>query len=45
VGAYLLILTEQAKELGLKGWVQNTSGGTVIGIIQGPNEEIESVDG
>lgn len=38
-----LISKEKAQELGLKGWVQNTQQGTVIGVVQGPEEEIEQM--
>lgn len=31
---------EQGKQLGLRGWCQNTQKGTVIGAIQGPPEKI-----
>lgn len=31
---------EQGKLLGLRGWCQNTSKGTVIGVIQGPSDKI-----
>ena len=34
---------EKGQDLGLKGWVQNTPQGTVIGIAQGPEEEIEQM--
>mmetsp|Transcript_17331 Transcript_17331/g.18070 ORF Transcript_17331/g.18070 Transcript_17331/m.18070 type:complete len:97 (-) Transcript_17331:39-329(-) len=34
---------EKAQELGLKGWVQNTEQGTVIGVAQGPEEDIEQL--
>lgn len=31
---------EQGKQLGLRGWCQNTLKGTVIGAIQGPPEKV-----
>ncbi|XP_078057087.1 acylphosphatase-2-like isoform X2 [Mustelus asterias] len=31
---------EQAKKLGLVGWVKNTAQGTVIGQMQGPAEKV-----
>lgn len=34
---------EQGKQLGLRGWCQNTARGTVIGTIQGPTEKVEEM--
>ncbi|CAG9787907.1 unnamed protein product [Diatraea saccharalis] len=34
---------QQADKLGLRGWCKNTSQGTVLGHIQGPSEQIESM--
>ncbi|XP_054712876.1 acylphosphatase-2-like isoform X2 [Uloborus diversus] len=34
---------EKGKELGLKGWVMNTSQGTVLGTMQGKEEKIEDM--
>ncbi|CAG5132514.1 unnamed protein product, partial [Candidula unifasciata] len=30
----------QAKKLGLSGWVKNTSSGTVVGVIEGPEDKV-----
>lgn len=34
---------KKAIELGLKGWVMNTAQGTVVGQMQGPKNNIESM--
>lgn len=31
---------EQGRQLGLRGWCQNTLKGTVIGVIQGPPDKV-----
>ena len=31
----------QAKQHGLVGWVMNTTRGTVVGVIQGPDDKLE----
>ncbi|GAB1295885.1 Acylphosphatase-2 [Apodemus speciosus] len=33
----------EAKKKGLVGWVKNTSKGTVIGQVQGPEEKVNSI--
>ncbi|BFZ07571.1 hypothetical protein BsWGS_10610 [Bradybaena similaris] len=30
----------QAKKLGLSGWVKNTATGTVVGVIEGPDDKV-----
>ena len=37
--------TEQATALGLRGWVQNTEHGTVIGELEGPPAKVEEMKG
>ena len=32
-----------ANELKLRGWCKNTNKGTVLGVIQGPPEEIQTM--
>uniref|UniRef100_A0A674N5M9 Acylphosphatase-2 n=1 Tax=Takifugu rubripes TaxID=31033 RepID=A0A674N5M9_TAKRU len=34
---------EQGQRLGLVGWVRNTSGGTVVGQVQGPSRRVEQM--
>ncbi|XP_076990340.1 acylphosphatase-2 isoform X3 [Tamandua tetradactyla] len=34
---------EEAKKLGVVGWVKNTSKGTVAGQVQGPEEKVNSM--
>ncbi|NXR05773.1 ACYP2 protein, partial [Semnornis frantzii] len=34
---------EEAKKLGLVGWVKNTSQGTVTGQVQGPEEKVNEM--
>ncbi|XP_065829516.1 acylphosphatase-2-like [Oscarella lobularis] len=34
---------ETARKLGLVGWVRNTEKGTVVGVIQGPNEKLQKM--
>ncbi|XP_001506566.3 acylphosphatase-2 isoform X2 [Ornithorhynchus anatinus] len=33
----------EAKKMGLVGWVKNTSQGTVVGQVQGPEEKVNSM--
>lgn len=33
----------KSRELSLKGWVRNTKGGTVIGIIEGQSDNVEEM--
>ncbi|XP_039768990.1 acylphosphatase-2 isoform X3 [Ornithorhynchus anatinus] len=33
----------EAKKMGLVGWVKNTSQGTVVGQVQGPEEKVNSI--
>ncbi|KAL1456465.1 hypothetical protein WDU94_001196 [Cyamophila willieti] len=43
-GVFFRKYTQQkANELGLTGWCENTSLGTVIGVIHGPEEAVEEM--
>ncbi|XP_022280454.2 acylphosphatase-2 isoform X8 [Canis lupus familiaris] len=35
---------DEAKKIGVVGWVKNTSKGTVTGQVQGPEEKVNSID-
>ncbi|XP_025963949.1 acylphosphatase-2 isoform X2 [Dromaius novaehollandiae] len=34
---------EEARKLGVVGWVKNTSKGTVMGQVQGPEEKVNAI--
>ncbi len=34
---------EEAKKLGLVGWVMNTESGTVVGTLQGPSDKVKTM--
>lgn len=34
---------EQGKKLGLKGWCMNTKGGTVLGVMEGEQRQVEAM--
>ncbi|XP_070334483.1 acylphosphatase-2 isoform X8 [Odocoileus virginianus] len=35
---------DEARKIGVVGWVKNTSKGTVTGQVQGPEEKVNSID-
>ncbi|XP_062934535.1 acylphosphatase-2 isoform X6 [Cynocephalus volans] len=35
---------DEARKIGVVGWVKNTSKGTVMGQVQGPEEKVNSMD-
>nr|XP_037862863.1 acylphosphatase-2 isoform X2 [Chlorocebus sabaeus] len=36
---------DEARKIGVVGWVKNTSKGTVTGQVQGPEDKVNSIDG